>query len=66
MPPRKKPRRGRPPRAAKAATERIEIRVTKLELREMQRAAETQGITVSEWIRRRCYSPSLFTTDGVP
>jgi hypothetical protein len=48
------PKIGRPARAGKAATERIEIRVTKLERLDWQRAAELCGETLSEWIRRRC------------
>ena len=54
MPRRKKPRRGRPARAGKAATERIEIRVTKLERASWEHAAAQAGMNVSEWIRRRC------------
>jgi hypothetical protein len=45
---------GRPPRANKSATERIEIRVTKLERLEWERCAELAGITVSEWVRACC------------
>jgi hypothetical protein len=52
MSPRKRP--GRPPRGDKAATERIEIRVTRLEFLEFQRAALADGISVSEWIRQCC------------
>lgn len=51
-----KPRRGRPPRTDKAATERIEIRVTKLELAEWKHHAAMHGVTLSEWIRGRCSS----------
>jgi predicted HicB family RNase H-like nuclease len=51
--PRKK-RRGRPARAGKVATERIELRVTKLERAAWEHAAAQAGISVSEWIRRMC------------
>lgn len=50
-----KPGPGRPPRAAKAATERIEIRVTKLERLEWERCAELAGTSLSEWIRGCCH-----------
>jgi hypothetical protein len=53
--PRKRP--GRPPRGDKAATERIEIRVTKLEILEWKRAAELAGVTLSEWISQTCNKP---------
>ena len=49
-----KPRRGRPPRTDKAATERIEIRVTRLERAAWEHAAAQAGISVSEWVRSRC------------
>lgn len=49
-----KPRRGRPPRADKAATERIEIRVTRLERAEWQAAAARAGVPLSEFIRGAC------------
>ena len=45
-------RPGRPPRAGRTATERIQLRVTKLELRTWQAAAEAAGVTLSEWVRR--------------
>lgn len=45
---------GRPPRADKAATERIEIRVTRLERAAWEHAAAQVGISASEWIRRCC------------
>ena len=55
-----KKRPGRPLRASKAATERIEIRVTKLERLEWQQMAEFAEMTLSEWIRSRCnYSQAL-------
>lgn len=50
--PRKRP--GRPPRADKTATERIELRVTRLERLEWERSAEIAGMTLSAWIRMRC------------
>lgn len=53
---RKKPRRGRPARAGKAATERIELRVTKLERAAWEHEAAKRGMSVSEWIRRCCSS----------
>lgn len=49
---RPKPRRGRPPRADKAATKRIELRVTRLERATWAHAAAVDGISVSEWLRR--------------
>lgn len=54
MPRRKGP--GRPARTDRSsvATERIEIRVTKLERTEWQYMAERAGLTLSEWIRQRC------------
>jgi hypothetical protein len=42
---------GRPPRAAKASLERVEIRVTKAELSVWKRRAIDAGTTVSEWLR---------------
>lgn len=53
MPAKKRP--GRPPRGNKAATERIEIRVTRLERAAWEHAAALTGETLSEWIRRRCH-----------
>lgn len=49
---RKRPPRGRPPRTDRAAvaTERIEIRVTKLERATMRLRAAQAGISVTEWI----------------
>ena len=47
---------GRPPRAAKASLERVEIRVTKAEKRDMERTAKRCGLTLSEWIRLVCSS----------
>lgn len=49
-----KPRRGRPPRAGKAALERIELRVTRLERAAWDHAAARAGLSLSEWIRGRC------------
>lgn len=51
-----RPKRGRPARAGNAATERIEIRVTRLELAEWRHHAALQGVSLSEWIRGRCSS----------
>lgn len=48
---RPKPRRGRPPRTDKAATERIEIRVTKLERAAWEHAAAIADVSLSEWLR---------------
>lgn len=48
---------GRPPRAARAATERVEIRATKAEVRAWSRLAEHAEVTLSEWIRQRCNPP---------
>ena len=47
----RKPRRGRPPRADGAATERIEIRVTRIERFAWSHAAAQAGLTLSEWLR---------------
>lgn len=44
---------GRPPRADRAATERIEIRATVPERRLWTAAAERDGISLSEWMRAR-------------
>jgi uncharacterized protein (DUF1778 family) len=52
MSPRK--RRGRPPLGDKASTERIEIRVTRLERAAWEHAAAVAGVPLSEWIRQRC------------
>lgn len=54
-----RPKRGRPPRGDKAATERIEIRVTRLERAAWEHVAAQAGITVSEWIRQRCAARQL-------
>lgn len=43
-------------RGGKAATERIEVRVTKTECAAMEYAAALAGMSLSEWIRRRCES----------
>jgi len=53
MPSRK--RAGRPTRTDRSsvATERIEIRVTKLERAALAHAAAQAGVTISEWIRAR-------------
>jgi hypothetical protein len=45
---------GRPPRAAKASLERVEIRVTKAELVTWRREASKAGMTLSSWVRFRC------------
>lgn len=50
MTPKRKP--GRPPRADKAAEERIEVRLTADERRSWERAAG--DVSLSEWIRARC------------
>jgi hypothetical protein len=43
---------GRPPRAAKASLDRVEIRVTKAELLAWQRRAKNNGaMTLSDWLR---------------
>lgn len=47
-----KPRLGRPPRAAKAATIRISVRVTEAEHATWLRAAGEQPL--GEWIRELC------------
>lgn len=54
IPMRAKPRRGRPPRTDKAATERIEIRVTRLERAAWEHEAVKRNMTLSEWVRGRC------------
>lgn len=46
---RRKP--GRPPRAAKASLERLEIRLTKAELLGWRRRAKASATTLSEWLR---------------
>lgn len=53
-----KPARGAKPRAGKAATERIELRVTRLERAAWEHAAAQAGLSLSEWIRSKC-RPSL-------
>lgn len=45
---------GRPPRSDRAATERIDLRVTRLERAAFEHAAAKAGVTLSEWIRRQC------------
>ncbi|HEX7096678.1 MAG TPA: hypothetical protein VF183_12405 [Acidimicrobiales bacterium] len=53
--PTKKPNRaGRPPRAGKASTEIVKLRVTPDERRAWEQAAEREDKTLSEWIRERC------------
>lgn len=42
---------GRPPRAAKASLERVEIRVTKAEFAVWKRCAKGSSMTLSEWLR---------------
>ena len=44
-------RPGRPPHGDKAATERIELRVTRLERLTWERAAVEAGLTMSGWLR---------------
>jgi hypothetical protein len=47
-----KPRKpGRPPRAAKASTERFEMRITAAEMRAWERRAKDEGLSVSDWAR---------------
>jgi hypothetical protein len=47
-----KAKRGRPARADSAATERVEVRATRLERAAWEHAAAQAGISLSEWIRR--------------
>jgi hypothetical protein len=49
-----KPRRGRPPRADRAATERVEIRATPDERAAWEHRATEAKASLSEWIRERC------------
>lgn len=45
---------GRPPRADKASTERIELRVTTAERKDWEARAALGDQPLSEWIRVRC------------
>lgn len=47
----KKPRLGRPPRAAKSSTVRVELRLTVDERKRWVALAERQGITIAELVR---------------
>lgn len=62
---RAKPRRGRPPRADRAATERIELRVTRLERAAYEHAAAQAGLSISEWMRRQLIAAASIATGEV-
>lgn len=47
----KKPKLGRPPRAAKRSAARFEVRLTGAELKEWQALADKQGITLAQLVR---------------
>lgn len=47
---------GRPPRAGKAASEMVKLRVTPAERTGWEQQAERAGVSLSEWIRQRCAS----------
>jgi predicted HicB family RNase H-like nuclease len=46
---RRKP--GRPPRSAKAALDRFEMRITVAERKAWERVAKGEGLSLSEWAR---------------
>jgi hypothetical protein len=48
----KKAKSGRPPRSSKAATERVELRLTTAERKAWERAAG--DLSLSDWIRDLC------------
>lgn len=46
---------GRPPRVGKRASEiRFEMRLTEPELTRYQKAADKQGMSLSQWVREAC------------
>jgi hypothetical protein len=47
---------GRPPIGDDTATKLVKLRVTAEDRRRWEHQAERAGITLSEWIRRRCAS----------
>lgn len=49
---RRKP--GRPPRAGKVSSARLEIRLTGVEYERWSTAAERQNLTLSDWVREAC------------
>ena len=50
-PTKKSNRAGRPPRASKASTEIVKLRVTGDERARWQQAAQRQGLSLSQWLR---------------
>ena len=50
---------GRPPRADEPALDRVEIRLTAAERKAWERAATAAGLSLSEWIRRRCETAAV-------
>lgn len=51
----KKPKRGRPTRASKPSSERVEVALTPAELRALRLLAEREGLSVSALIRSRVF-----------
>lgn len=48
---------GRPPRAAKASTEQVTVRLTTGEMRHWSMQARRARLPVAVWVRERCAAP---------